>query len=478
MEKSFFNILKVFTLLLVYTVEGISQDIWTLERCVNVAIEKSLQVQGSDITLRSTEVDVNQARHARYPNLSASTNVGWNFGRTIDPTRNEFITETFFNNSLSLNSNVVLYNGGRINNAIKQASVSNKAALKDLEQTKRDISLNVASLYLNILFAKENLQNAENQLKQTTDQLVLLNKQIAVGNRPENDRLDIDAQIAVNEQTITEAQNNLNINLLNLKQLLRLDPDSAMEISAPGDIMVETDPDIITFSEVYGSALSKQPSIDANELRIKSADLGYKIAKAELLPSLGAGGSMRTNYSNKGLNITGFESQVINQDILFNGTSATIGVSQQVPTYEKAPFIDQFSDNLSYAVGISLNIPIYNNLNGRSGLQRAKLNVERANLNADQAKESLKITIGQAMADAKAAKARYEASGKTKNAQQNVYTNALKRFEAGSTNVFELTRLKTQLETSAINLLIAKYDYIFRTKVLDFYLGKPIQLSK
>lgn len=170
----------------------------------------------------------------------------------------------------------MLFNSGRINNTIQQGISNNKASLKDLEQTKRDISLNVASLYLNILFAKENLQNAENQLNLTLEQLGQLNKQIAVGNRPENDKLDIEAQKATNEQTIVEARNNLTINMLNLKQLLRLDPDYDMDILTPGEMPVDTDPDIVTFSELYQSALNSQASVAANEMRVKSAQLGEK----------------------------------------------------------------------------------------------------------------------------------------------------------------------------------------------------------
>jgi outer membrane protein len=272
------------TLILIYSTDISAQEIWSLERCVNHAIEKSLQIEGSKLTLKGTEVDITEARHSRYPNLSGNTNVGWNFGRSIDPTSNEFITETFFNNGFSINSNVLLYNGGRVNNTIMQSIQNSRATMKDMEQTKRDISLNVASLYLNLLFAKENLQNAENQLALTNEQLSQLSKQIAVGNRPENDRLDLEAQIATNEQTIIEARNNLTINLLNLKQFLRLDPDFSMDIQNPGDVLLDTDPDIITFSELYRSALNNQPSVAANELRVKVAQLGEKIAKTSFLP--------------------------------------------------------------------------------------------------------------------------------------------------------------------------------------------------
>lgn len=475
------NIFKfnVFILSIIFIPAFVSgQEIWSLEKCVNHAIEKSLQVEGSQLTLSGTEIDINRARHSRYPSLSANTNVGWNFGRTIDPTSNQFVTETFFNNGFSLSSNVLLFNGGRIGNTIEQNKANNKATMKDLEQTKRDISLNVASLYLNLLFAKENLQNAENQLNLTNEQLKQLNRQISVGNRPENDRLDLEAQIATNEQTIIEAKNNLTINLLNLKQLLRLDPDFNMDIVKPGNIPLETDPDVVTFDELYLSALNTQSSVAANEMRVKVAAFGEKIAKADFLPTIGAGGSMRTNYSNKGRTLERVEEVTQPINVVINGQNVSVGFPTQRAIFSETPYLDQVNGNISYGVGLTLSVPIYNNNNARTGLQRARLNTERAQLNLLQTRETLKITVGQALSDAKAAKAKFYATEKTKTAQTNLYNNAVKRFEIGNLNAFELTRLKTQMETASINNIIAKFDYLFRTKILDFYLGKPIVLTK
>ena len=213
-------------------------------------------------------------------------------------------------------------------------------------------------------------------------------------------------------------------------------------------------------------------------MRVKSAELGEKISKASFLPTLGAGGNLRTNYSNKGFNSTLVGTEYQNRTLLINNQEVKVGFPSPLFDFEKIPYFDQFTNNLSYGVGISLNIPVYNNYTSRAGLQRAQLNTERANLNLLQTRETLKITVGQALSDAKAAKAKFQATNKTKTAQSNLYNNAVKRFEIGNLNAFELTRLKTQLESASINNIIAKYDYLFRTKILDFYLGKPIKLTK
>jgi len=471
---------RYFLLLIIGVVSGMTihaQEVWSLEKCINTALANSLLVERNQISLKSAEIDLTQARHSRYPSLSAGSNVGWNFGRTIDPTRNEFITETFFNNGFNINSSVALYNGGRINKTISQSLTNNKAALWDLEQVKRDIALNVATLYLNILFAKENLAIAENQLSLTNNQADQLKKLIAVGNRPDNEMLDIDAQAATNEQNIVEARNSLSINILNLKQLIRLDPGYNLDIVSPDQVTVDTDPDMVTFDEVYEKALGSQASVTAGEFRLKSAEIGEKIAKSDMYPSIGAGGSIRSNYSNKGFQVTGYNQQIFEQKVIINNQEVTVGFPQEVPIIEKSPYFSQFGDNLSYAVGLSLNMPIYSNYSIRAGIQRAKLNRELASNNLTQIRENLKITVGQALFDARAAKSRYQATEKSRLAQLRLYENAIKRFEIGAVNSFELTRIKTQLETSELNSLVARYNYLFRSKVLDFYLGKPIRLS-
>ncbi len=463
-------------LLTVHFYNCFAQQVWTLERCIQHAIEHSLLYESGELNQSLSEIDLKIAQQSKYPNLSGSSNLGWNFGRTIDPTNNAFVTETFFNNGFGLNSGVMLYNANRINNSIKQAKVNAIASNQDLKQIQSDIALRVSTLFLNSLFAKENLKNVNNQLELTKNQADALRKQILVGNRPENDQLDFDAQIAANEQAIVEAQNTLYINLLNLKQLLRISPDEAFDITTPLATDPTIDPDIVTFAEVYNMALQQQAGVKAAELRYESAEISQALAKADLYPSLSAGLNARTNFSNKGVSVDRFDNVIRDQEIFFNGVPATIGISQQIPVFVNTTYLDQITDNLSYGLGIQLTVPIYNNYVTKGRIQQAKINTDRASLNLTQIKEDLKITVGQALADAKAAKVRYQATQKTLSAQTNVYNNAVKRFEIGNLNTFELTRLKTQMETSAVNTLNAKFEYLFRTKVLEFYLGRPIKL--
>jgi outer membrane protein len=455
---------------------GYSQKVWSLKACIDRAVDQSINVELSDLTVDGSLLSIKLAEQLRYPNLSAGSDLGWNFGRTIDPTRNEFVTETFFNNGFSLNSGVSLYNGGFINNSIKQSRIDALASKADAQQARSDIALQVANFYLTALLAQENLANAQKQLTLTEQQRDALNKQIAVGNRPENDVLDLEAQLATNEQSIVDAQNNLNIALLNLKQILRLEPDDQIVLEVPANLSAQIDPDLVSFDEVYNAALGQQTSVRAGELRMQSAQMGEKIAQASAYPSIGAGVNASTNFSNKGVFADGFTPIINEQEVFINGQSVTVGFPGNTPNLKNTPYFTQIGDNVSYALGVRLNVPIYDNFKVRGGIQRAKQATQKSAFQLEQIKNNLSITVGQAIADAKAAKARLNATIKSLNASTLLYENAKKRFDIGSLNVFELTRLKTQMESAQINATNAKYDYLFRTKVIEFYLGRPIQL--
>lgn len=453
-----------------------AQEVLTLRQCIDRAIEQSFLVEQGKLGAETAAIDYTQARHARYPNFSGSTNVGWNFGRTIDPTTNTFNTETFFNNGFNLSTGAVLYNGGRINNNVALTKTNLKASLEDLEQARRDIVLNVSTVYLNLLFAKENREIAVVQLQQSRDQLELLEKQIRVGNRPENDRFDLEAQIAENNQRLIQAENNIRLQILSLKQLLRIELSRDIDIASPAtspDIM--TDPDLITFEELFASALDREPAVQAALLRIKSAELSRKIAHAEALPNVSVFGGARTNYSNRGVRIGEPTLSLLTIPATFGGQQGILTIPQQIPNIQESPYFEQFNDNISYFVGLNLNIPIYSNYAIKGGQQRAKINMQQSQLGYEQSVENLKITVGQALTDARVAKSQYQAAQQSLEAQRNLYNNTLKRFEAGTSNTFELARIKALMDSAVYNEVISRYDYVFRVKILDFYLGIPIE---
>ncbi|MCB9309052.1 MAG: TolC family protein [Lewinellaceae bacterium] len=453
---------------------GIAQKVWTLEECIQHAYEHNVQVLMGDINEKSNQIDIKTAVQSRFPNVSSGVNLGWNFGRTIDPTTNTFITETFFNNGYSLNSGVKLFNSNKLNNNIKLAKLNGSIAKDELEKIKQNIALQVASAFLNVVFAQENIKNVEAQMEQSEQQFNLIENLIKVGNRPQNDIIEIEAQLLNNEQQLIEAQNMLKSAKLLLQQLIMTDEE--VEVSVPANIIPSSDPSILTIEEVYNAAMQNQYSLKVAKKSVEGAVLQQKIIKADLYPSIGMGASFGTNYSNKGLEILGYNETVINQDIIFNGNSVQIGFPQNIPILAKKPYFSQLTDNLSYGLGVSCQIPIYSNYATRARIEKAKLNVQNANLSFEQEENALRTTVTQALNDATAAQAKYKATQKVLEAQTRLLENVQKKYQAGSSNSFELANVKSQYESAQINNLMAKYDFIFKVKVIDFYLGKTLSL--
>lgn len=453
-----------------------AQEEWTLLRCVEHALENNLSIKQAEISVDFAEIDEKQSKHSRYPNLNFSSSINSNFGRSTDPITNTNVTQNFISNNLSLSTGVTLFNGFRIANSIKRASMDSEASKYDLEQAKRDISLNVANSYLNVLFADENLQIAKTQLETSEEQLNQTQKLIDAGVRPSNESLDILAQIANNEQLVIGAENSKEIALLNLKQLLRLDPDVSMVLTAPSNIVIESDPDILTFNEVYTSAVQSQYNIKAADLRVMSARMGEKVSKSALMPNVNLFGSIGSNFSNKGQRVDEFILQRVNQDVYINNEEAVLGTDQNFPILSDNPYFNQLDENLSYGFGIGLSYPIYNNYSNKGNIERAKLNTINVQTQSEQAKDALKTTVQQALADAKASKRKLNAAQRSVEAQSASFSNAEKRFNAGTINTFEYVSIKNALLEAEVNAVLAKYEYLFAMKVIDFYMGKPINI--
>jgi len=467
------------TLLFVFILASLvplnAQEVYSLEKCVKIALQKSLALQQSDLTIQDSELSYNQARSNRKPNLNASNGFNINFGRSIDPTTNTFITERVSSNNLQLNSNILIYNGGRLNTLIKQSELNYDAASLDKQQAEADIALQVATAYLNSLFAKENISVAKNQLKQSEEQLNFINKLIKAGARPANESLDILAQISINEQSIALAQNSLEIALLQLKQLMTLPPNEVIELVTPDNLEGKVDPDLLSFEEAYELTLRTQPSVKASETREKSAAYNIDIAKSGQYPTLSAGVNLGTPYSSKGVRRIG--SQFLNQTISgeANGVPIVLDFQQEVPAFESATFFQQLGDNLYGGVGFFLSIPIYSQGTNKNNIQRAKLGLKSSEIATLQLKENIQILIQQVLLDARAAKRSMAATEKTLEARKAAFENAQKKFENGALNAFDLTTSQSLYDDAATNALIEKYNYLFRIIILEFYTGKSLK---
>ena len=449
---------------------GYGQQTWTLEECINRAMVESLRVQSSTLAEQSSAYDLELAELSRYPNLNGNFNLGANYGRTIDPTSNEFINQAFYSNNIGLSSGVLLYNAGRIQKTINQAEVVLNASIANTESIRYDIALQVANQYLAVLFANENIRIAETQLALTQEQKFNLDRLIQSGIRAKNDILEFDAQLAQNQQAVLQANNQVQTAKLALAQLLRLN-QTTIDIASEADIDVTLDPDEVTLDQLIQSTLKLHPALEAARLNISAAELGEGIAATAKYPSVTFGGNLSTAYANSARSIAGFETQLIDQTVVFNNTPAVIQFSQDVPILETSPYFNQLSDNLSIGLGLGVNIPIWNNGTARIGEERAKLNVINQTNSYEQSLEAIKIELQNALLDARQAKSQYEGSTTTTKARLAAFQNSQKRYAAGAIGNLEYVTAQNLLQSSEVNEIIAKYDYYFKVTVIDFYLN-------
>nr|MBP7273860.1 TolC family protein [Saprospiraceae bacterium] len=398
------NYIVLTALILVLASKIVAQETWTLEKCINYAQQNNITVKQTDLSVADAQLLEKQSKLARYPSLNGSTNFGYNFGRSIDPTTNAFAAQNIGFNSYNISGNMILYNGSRISNAIVQSQYNREAASANAEQTRNNISLQVASTYLQILLAEDQLENANKKLQLTQNQLNQLDKLVQVGMRPANDKLDIEAQLATDEQQIVGMQNNVAIAYLTLKQLLQLDPNHNMKVEHPKvDTPQNINLDAYTLTDVFNKALNTQPQIRAADWQLKSAEVAIDIAKSGLLPTLSLFGDISSRFSTLSKSIAGFTTQQISQEIQINGQPVTITTEQDIPILERTSYFDQLDQNRSQSLGLALNVPIYNNGSSKISMQRAKLNVETQQLQNTQIRQSLKSEIQKSITDAKAA---------------------------------------------------------------------------
>lgn len=449
---------------------------WDLPKCIQRAMEENLDLVSTELAIKNSEISNDLARQARYPNLNANSNVSWNFGRTIDPTSNEFITKTFFSNNYGLNTGMILFDGFRLKRNLERSEMDMQASMADLAQARDDISLSVCLAYLNVIFSKENIRVSDSQYKLNEQQMARVKRLIDAGARPAGDLLNLEAQLAQSEQGRIIAENGLETAILQLEQLLRIDASGETEFIIPEDIQLSTDPDLVSFEEVYGIAVKNRHDLKAATLREAMAEKDISIQESGKYPTITVGGNLSTNYSNQALDEVGSEERLVTQEFFIDGIPVMVSQEVDFPILEKPGFTNQLENFLSYGFGFGVNVPIYNNGSVKGGIARAKLNRESQRLARLRVEDRLKNNILTALADARAAKKKQAASEKNVSAQKLALDNISKQLEVGSANSFDWQNAKSQLENAEINLLIDKYDYIFKVKVLEFYQGKPLKL--
>ncbi|MEL7425290.1 MAG: TolC family protein [Bacteroidota bacterium] len=458
------------------------QDSWSLQSCIKYAWDNNLTVQQAELNTRNFELTERQSKFQRLPTVNGSTTAGYQFGRTIDPTTNTFNNTRIGFNSFGVNGSVLVFDGNRINSQVQQSKYDVQAAKLDAENTRQTVALSVATAYLNILLGEEQLVNAQTQRRLSEQQLERTARLVEVGQLAPNARLDLEAQVARNEQQIIEAQNAVDIAYLNLKQLLQFDPTQELVLERP-EVTVEEQALVreFTVAEVYQAALQSQATVGAAEARLESSKVGEKVAASGNLPTLSLFGSLNTNYSSVAPDFDNPNTD--NAELVArNPIPVEIG-GQEVDvvffdtegiTFPTVSYNDQLNENFGQGLGVSLNVPIYNNHRNTIAKERARLNTISAEVTARQVTDQLKTDVQAAITGFRASRNAYQAAERSLNAADAAFNDAQRRFDVGAINSFEYNNAVDNLDVARREMTRAKYQLLFNMKVVDFYLGQPL----
>jgi len=373
-----------------------------------------------------------------------------------------------------------LYNGGRLKNQITQSEHDKEAFESDKNSMIATVTLNVVNAYFEALLARDNYTNSEIQVKTIQDQIDQMNKLVSAGSRARFELYDLEAQFASSEQQQTLAQNRIDLAMLNLKGVMNLDPNTEITLQVPPlDQLSYTDLDNVPFETIYKNVISTRPEVEALDWRIKSGEMGIDIAKSSFYPSISVGGSLNSNYSNQARQPNGILLGLSDpENVVINNDPAQIQFFEtQITGFAQTPYFNQINDNFSYGIGLQATIPIFNNYVAKGNTERAKINLENLRINKERYIIDLRNLLGQLVTDAKASKRNLEAADKVLEARQIAADNAAKRFELGAINSFDYISIQDQLNTARTDQILAKYDYMLKIKVLDFYQGYPVTLK-
>lgn len=458
--------------------QNTDKKIYTLKECVEIALKNNLTVRRNQLSVETAEINLLQSRMTMLPTVNLGGSTGYNWGRSIDPTTNQFIDQRIQNANINGNASLLLFNAFRVMNTIRQSVNDKAAADNDFTKAKNDVVLTVITNYTSVIFNRELFQTAQFQLKTTEQQLERTKKLEQAGSVPIGNVLDLEAQLATNELNAVQRENAYNLSLLQLKQALQLPASTPMEIEVP-ELGLDEQALAETSEQIYDIARQNMPEIKAAVFRVESSNYALKAARGNLFPRLSLNGSAFTNYSSAAVirqNTLSIDNPVIG--FIDGNPSQTVrSIQTGIPTggsLVEKPFGDQFSDNISRAASISLQIPVLNGFSARASLQRSKVTADQARVNLTDAENRLRQAIETAYNDATAATKTYNSSARAVKAREEAFRMTKQRYDAGATNYVDYQVSENNLFAAKSDLVRAKYDLIFKKKVLDFYQGKPI----
>ncbi|ANH81453.1 transporter [Niabella ginsenosidivorans] len=411
------------------------QTTYTLEQCIDIALKNNLLVSQAENQAGRDEISRKQARLNMLPNLNASVNHGWFFGRSIDNTTNSYVDNNFYSGSYNIGGDVALFRGGYLQNTARQLSMNAQASKMSWQQQKDNITLNTILAYLQFMNAQDLLTQSISQATLSEKQVKRLTVMDSSGAIKPSDLFDLQGQYANDEASIINAKRDVENSKIAICQNMNIPYDSSIvfERIAVPDLFEKVATDANT---AYHSALERFSQVKVAEFSLKSAEYGLKAARSQLYPSLSMGYGLGSNYAQSGGRLT-----------------------------------DQLKNNSNKNIGLTLSIPIFNNLQARNNVKTAKLFLKDAQQNDQATKTELQQNIQTAYINMTAAYDRYKKLLERVTALQQSYQAAEARFNVGVWNSVEYLTVKTNLDRANIDLIGGRYEYLLRVKIYNYYQG-------
>ena len=419
-----------------------AQETWDLQRCITHAIEHNLSIKQKEAARNQSEVELNTAQWSRMPNLNGNIGQSFNFGRALQAD-NTYGNRNTRNTNFSLGTNIPLFTGMQIPNNIALSKLNLKAATEDLAKAKEDISIQVASYFLQVLFNEELTKIARNQVALSQEQL---DRKVAFfqnGKASEAEILEAKSRLAQDQLSLVQAENNHQLALLDLSQMLELPSPENFRISVP-DIDGFT-ADLSMPEEVYAQAMMNKPAIKAAQYRLQGAEKSIKIAQSGYYPQLSFGAGIGTNY----YHLSGIEN---------------------------APFSTQWDQNMNKYLQFSLSIPIFNRFQTRNRVKSARIQHTALSWQLEESKKALYKEIQQAYYNALAAESKYKSSQSASESAEASFRLMSEKYANGKASATEYNEMRTAWMKALSDGVQAKYEFVYRSKILDFYKGVPLVL--
>ncbi|KYP14486.1 MAG: hypothetical protein A1D16_21195 [Flavihumibacter sp. CACIAM 22H1] len=447
----------------------------TLKQCLDLAYANNLDLKQAELDAAGLGVDYRQAKQNRLPQVNGFIEHGNNQGRSIDPFTNSYLNQKIEYANYGASGGVVLFNGMAIQNNIQQQKLALAAGKQEIQQQKDNLSINIMNAYLLALSTADLLEQIRIQAHLSSKQverLAILHQEGAV---PPGQLYDLKGQLASDEINLVNTKNQLDAAILALCQLMNIPYNPAIELEPlPSEEFLKAYEG--NAAGIYQTALNQLAAVKAASLRTESAEKGVKAWRSQLWPTLSLNGGLFTNYSSAARTAQFLRTiETSTGDyVKINGTETPVLTMRDQFDMQKITYADQFKNNYSTNINLSLRIPIINSLQGRNRIERAKIQLKSAELVEKTTKIRLQQQVEQAYLNMTATYNRYKTVLQQVDAFTESFRTAEARFNEGVLNSVEYLTAKNNLDRSMINLIVAKYDYVFRTRLLDFYQGKAI----